>query len=123
MADSDCVSTRVIEDVTVVTFTSSSIVDAAEAERVGQQLYTLLDDPGCRKIVLSLANVRAMSSLALGVLVSFRQKVADCEGRVLVCDVGDQFNAVLRACRLDTLFAFCTDEREALARFGVAGTD
>ncbi len=123
MADSGCILTRAIEDVTVVTFNRSSVVDAAEAERMGQQLYPLVDDQGCRKIVLSLANIRAMSSSALGVLVTFRQKVADCEGKILVCDVGDQFNAVIQACRLDTLFSFCTDEREALAQFGVAATD
>ena len=123
MAGSDCILTRVIEDVTVVTFSSSSVVDSAEAERMGQQLYPLVDDQGCRKIVICLANVKAMSSSALGVLVTFRQKVADCEGKILVCEVEDQLNAVLQACKLDTLFSFCNDQREALAVFGVTATD
>src|ERR1700743_1630730 len=57
--------------VTVVTFNDSKIIDEAEIQEFGQELYDLVEREGGKKIVLNFGNVEFLSSAAVGRLIGF----------------------------------------------------
>ena len=115
MSGSAGVLIDLVKDVTVVKFNQASIVDAAEATRIGKQLDVLVDDQAPKKIVLDFSQVRALSSSALGVLIRLRQRIAEIEGHVLVCGLGRELKTTFQIAKLDKLFACCEDRHKALA--------
>ena len=63
------------DKVTVVTFNDSKIIDEAEIQEFGQELYDLVEREGRKKIVLNFGNVEFLSSAALGKLIGFDKRV------------------------------------------------
>ena len=108
-----------IRDVTVVTFQDSSILDTLQVEAIGQELFALVDDKACRKLVLDFANVKFLSSSALGVLINLRKKADAIKGQIILCGLRADLKKVFEITRLDKLFKFREDENKALADFGI----
>ena len=50
--------------VTIVTFNDSKIIDEAEIQEFGQELYDLVEREGRKKIILNFGNVEFLSSAA-----------------------------------------------------------
>ena len=46
-----------IQDVTVVTFRNSTLLDSAVIDAIGRELYALVDEKAIRKIVLDFSGV------------------------------------------------------------------
>ena len=67
--------------VSVVTFADSKIIDEAEIQELGQELYDLVERDDRKKIVLNFANVEFLSSAALGKLIGFDKRVEAALGR------------------------------------------
>ena len=63
-----------IGDVTVATFIDKKILDEANINEVGKQLFALIDEDGRRKIVLDFSVVEYLSSAALGKLITMDKK-------------------------------------------------
>ena len=61
--------------VTIVTFNDSKIIDEAEIQEFGQELYDLVEREGRKKIILNFGNVEFLSSAALGKLIGFDKRV------------------------------------------------
>ena len=108
-----------IRDVTIVNFNDASILDTAQVEQIGEELYDLVDQRDRRKIVLDFSNVRLLSSSALGVLVTLRKKADQIKGQIVLCGMREEIRKVFKITRLDRMFTFCDGEGEALATFGV----
>ena len=108
-----------IRDVTVVNFNDSSILDGAQVEQIGEQLYELVDHKDRKKLILDFSNVQLLSSSALGVLITLRTKAEQIKGRVVLCGLRKDLRKVFKITRLDKLFTFCDDEEKALATFGI----
>ena len=63
-----------IGDVTVVNFVDRRILDEQNIQVIGEQLFSLVDELGRRKVLLNFKNVEFLSSAALGKRV-FEMKV------------------------------------------------
>ncbi len=109
-----------VRDVTVVTINESSILDTLQVQQIGEELYHLVDAKALRKIVLDFANVKFLSSSALGVLLTLRKKSAAIKGQIVLCGLRPDLRKVFKITNLDKLFEFHETEEQALGTFGVS---
>jgi len=105
-------------DVTVVNFQDGSILDTAQVEAIGEELYDLVNK-GRKKIVLDFTKVQFLSSSALGVLIMLRKKAAAIKGEVAICGLRKELMKVFEITNLTKMFAFAANEETALAHFGM----
>src|SRR5215472_11443934 len=104
-------------DVTVVSFTDRKILDEQNIQIIGDQLFSLVDESGRKKLLLNFGNVEYMSSAALGKLITLNKKVQSSGGRLVLCNIDPQIREVFEITKLDKLFVIRGDEQEALQMF------
>src|SRR5437660_9732934 len=80
-----------IGDVTVVNFTDKKILDEQNIQIIGEQLFSLVDELGRRKILLNFGNVEYLSSAALGKFITLNKKVNAAGGRLILCNIDQRF--------------------------------
>ena len=101
--------------VTVVTFNDSKIIDEAEIQEFGQELYDLVERDGKKKIVLNFANVEFLSSAALGKLIGFDKRVKQHGAELILSNIRPEIYEVFAITKLTKLFVIRDDEADALA--------
>jgi anti-sigma B factor antagonist len=104
-------------DVTVVKFTDKKILDEQNIQIIGEQLFSLVDELGRRRLVLNFGNVEYLSSAALGKLITMNKKVQTAGGRLALCSIAPQIYEVFEITGLKKLFNIYEDEQEALQSF------
>jgi stage II sporulation protein AA (anti-sigma F factor antagonist) len=102
-------------DVTVVTFVDSKIIDEAEIQELGQELYDLVERDGRKKIVLNFSNVEFLSSAALGKLIGFDKRVKQNSAELVLSNIRPEIYEVFAITKLTKLFEIKDDEADALA--------
>ncbi len=104
-----------IGGVTVVEFTTASLMDRIDLEKLGQDLYKLVDEQDLRNIIIDFHVVQYLSSQAIGILLSLRKKMVALKGSHLVmCGVGPRLMELLKITRLDVVFTVKADQKDAL---------
>jgi anti-sigma B factor antagonist len=103
-----------IGDVTVVNFTDRKILDEQHIQTIGEQLFSLVDEAGRRKLLLNFRNVEYMSSAALAKLITLNKKIKEVGGRLVLCDIEPQIMEVFEITKLDRIFSIYPGEQEAL---------
>ena len=106
-------------DVTVVTFSDSSILDAATIDQIGKELYYLVDVQNKQKLILDFFNVQFLASLTLGVLLTLHKKIQSIKGTMVFCGLKKDLMKVFTITNLDKMFKFFPDDAAALKSFGV----
>src|ERR1700674_2321640 len=106
-----------IGDVTVVSFTDKKILDEQNIQIIGEQLFSLVDELGRRKILLNFGNVEFLSSAALGKLITLNRKVQAVRGKLILCSISKEIMQVFEITKLDKLFTIVQDEQAALQSF------
>lgn len=106
-----------IGDVTVVNFTDKKILDEQNIQVIGEQLFSLVDDLGRRKILLNFSNVEYLSSAALGKFITLNKKVNASGGRLILCNIDPQIYEVFEITKLNKLFNIQKEEQTALQAF------
>jgi anti-sigma B factor antagonist len=104
-------------DVTVVSFTEKKILDEPNIQAIGEQLYSLVDDQGKKKLVLNFSRVEYLSSAALGKLITLNKKVQTAGGRLALCAIAPQIYEVFEITGLKRVFNMYGEEQEALQSF------
>lgn len=104
-----------INDYTVVEFRNASLMDPAELERIGQELYRLVDAEDKRKIVLDMEKVQYLSSQAIGIVLTLYKKLGALKNSKLVlCGVGPRLAELLKITRLDRMLTIKPTQKEAV---------
>jgi len=106
-----------IGDVTVVNFVDRRILDEQNIQIIGEQLFSLVDEVGRRKILLNFGNVEFLSSAALGKLITMNRKVQAVRGKLVLCNISKEIREVFEITKLDKLFTILPDEQAALQAF------
>lgn len=106
-----------IGDVTVVHFLDKRILDEPTIQAIAEQLFSLVEAEGKRKLVLNFSNVEYMSSAALGKLINLHKKLHALSGRLAMCHVIPQIYEVFAITKLDKIFKIFPDEDAAVASF------
>ncbi|HEV3144488.1 MAG TPA: STAS domain-containing protein [Gemmataceae bacterium] len=97
-------------DVTIVRFIGPNIVGERNVQVIGDQLFDLVDNQGKKKILLSFRNVKALSSAALGKLITLNKKTQQSGGKLVMCGISKEISEVFAITKLDQLFNISKDE-------------
>jgi len=106
-----------IGDVTVVNFVDRKILDEQNIQVIGEQLFSLVDEQGLKKILLNFSNVEYLSSAALGKLITLNKKLQQAGGKLILCNIDAQIFEVFEITKLDRFFKIIKDEQAALQAF------
>jgi anti-sigma B factor antagonist len=106
-----------IGDVTVVNFVDRKILDEQNIQVIGDQLFSLVDQEGLRKLLLNFGNVEYLSSAALGKLITLNKKLQAAGGRLILCNIDPQIYEVFEITKLDKFFNIQKEEQSALQAF------
>jgi anti-sigma B factor antagonist len=106
-----------IGDVTVVNFVDRKILDEQNIQIIGEQLFSLVEDSGRRKVLLNFSNVEYLSSAALAKLITLNKKLQQVNGRLVLCNIDPQIYEVFEITKLNKLFDIQAEEQTALQTF------
>ena len=106
-----------VGDVTIVRFRDARLTETRGIEETAQELFGLIENEDCRKIIVNLASTDCMSSSALGKLIVLAKKVKARGGMLKLSNMNRDLAMVFSVTRLDSLFEIEKDERNALAAF------
>lgn len=106
-----------IGDVTVVNFTDRKILDEQNIQVIGEQLFSLVDEAGRKKVLLNFGNVEYLSSAALGKLITLNKKLQAAGGKLILCNIDPQIYEVFEITKLNKLFNIKAEEQAALQEF------
>ena len=106
-----------IGDVTVVNFVDRKILDEQNIQVIGEQLFSLVDELGRRKVLLNFKNVEFLSSAALGKLITMNRKVQAVRGKLVLCNISKEIREVFEITKLDKFFKIMKEEQQALQAF------
>ena len=106
-----------IGEITVVNFIDRKILDEQNIQKIGEDLFSLVDDSGHGKILLNFGNVEYLSSAALGKLIALNKKIKGIGGKLVLCNINDGIREVFEITRLDKFIPIQADEQAALQAF------
>ena len=106
-----------VGDVAVVRFVDFKILDEANIQEMGQELFHLVEEDGYKKVLLNFSNVQFLSSAALGKLITLDKKVKKTEGSLKFSNILPDIYEVFAITKLNRLFSIYDDEADALAVF------
>ena len=88
----------------IVEFSDRKILDELCIHEIQEELSRVVDDSPGVKLVLSFKNVEHLSSAALGMLITLRNKVDEGGGRLRLSDINPQIFEVFKITRLNKVF-------------------
>jgi anti-sigma B factor antagonist len=103
--------------VTVVRFADRRILDDANIQEIGQELYQLVEEEHRDRLLLNLCDVDFLASSALGKLITLQRKLKARGGALKLSNVRPEIYEVFAITRLNAKFEIHDEEREALASF------
>ena len=106
-----------IGDVTVVKFLDKKILDEANIQVLGLELFSLIEHDNRKSILLNFSDVEFLSSAALGKLITLDRKVKASKGRLKMSNIRPEIFEVFQITKLNKVFDIRNDESEAVAAF------
>lgn len=106
-----------VGDVSVVRFVDRKILDEANIQELGQELFQLIEDEKRKNLLLNFSSVEFLSSAALGKLITLDKKVKAHGGKLKLSNIRPEIYEVFAITKLNKLFDIKDDEADALASF------
>lgn len=106
-----------VADVSIVNFVDRKILDEANIQELGRELFHLVEEEQRKKLLLNFSNVEFLSSAALGKLITLDKKVKKVGGQLKLSNIRPEIYEVFAITRLNRLFDIKDDESDALAAF------
>lgn len=110
-------SVQMVADVSIVNFVDRKILDEANIQELGRELFHLVEEEQRKKLLLNFSNVEFLSSAALGKLITLDKKVKKVGGQLKLSNIRPEIYEVFAITRLNRLFDIKDDESDALAAF------
>lgn len=107
-----------MEDVRIIEFTDTAILDQMRIERIQQELEQIVDAAGLPKIILSFENVQHISSAMLGTLMSLHRKIHAAGGELRLAAINKNIYEVFKLTRLDKMLKIYKSTDQAMVKFG-----
>ena len=104
-------------EVTVVRFVDRKILDEANIQELGVEMFKLVEQEHRKNLLLNFFNVEFLSSAALGKLITLDKKVKANGGRLKLSNIRPEIYEVFAITKLNKLFDIKDDETDALAAF------
>ncbi len=106
-----------VGDVSVVRFVDRKILDEANIQELGQELFQLIEEDDRKNLLLNFSSVEFLSSAALGKLITLDKKVKAHNGKLKLSNIRPEIYEVFAITKLNKLFDIKDDEADALASF------
>ena len=106
-----------IGEVTVIKFTPRKILEEDTTEVIGEQLFSLVKNAGCRKLVLDFSRVERLTSVMLGKVVALHQKAEAAGGRLNLCKIQPRVYEIFELLKLPRVLNIYHEEHQALETF------
>ena len=111
------IQTSSVNGITVVTFVDRKILDAANIQELGDELFALVEQDGHTSLVLDFRTVEFLSSAALNKLIILDKKIKAKRGKLRLCTLKPEIQEVFVITRLNQLFDIKDTVDDALAAF------
>ena len=115
MADQSMLQIFEQEGISNVEFAESNILDEIAIRKIGDELQSVIDRKGLPKIILNFNNVSALSSSALGMLITVKTKVNEKNGKLAMACIKGPIREVFRITKLDKAFSIHDTVAEAIS--------
>jgi anti-sigma B factor antagonist len=89
-----------IGDVTVVKFRGPRIIDEPNIQKIGEELFRLVDVLDRRNILIDFSNINYLSSAAIGKLLTLNKKLQAVGGKLVLCNLDPNVREVLVIARV-----------------------
>jgi len=106
-----------IGDVTVVRFVDRKILDTANIQELGDELFGLVEADNRKSLLLNFSRVEFLSSAALNKLILLDRSVKKHGGRLKLCSLRPEIREVFVITRLNQMFDIYDEEPDALEAF------
>ena len=106
-----------VGDTTVVRFVDRKILDEANIQALGQEVFDLVEKDNRSKVLLNFSSVEFLSSAALGKLITLDRKMKAHGGTLKLSNIRPEIYEVFAITKLNKLFDIRDDESSALASF------
>jgi anti-sigma B factor antagonist len=103
--------------VTVVHFADRKILEELSISEIGEELNQIVEDNPELRLLLCFENVEHLSSAALGMLITLKQRVDKKNGKLRLSDIRPQIYEVFKITRLNKLFDIHDTTPKALESF------
>lgn len=117
MAQESSLLIQGIGDVTIINFTTPSMLDSAEITRMADEMYALVEKQAKRKIILDFSTIKFLASQSIGVMLSLQKKLKAIKGKVVFCGLKPEVKKLFVLTGLEKVFEFYPDEEHALTAF------
>jgi anti-sigma B factor antagonist len=104
-------------EVAMVRFLDRKIIDAANIQELGDELFALVEKEQRKNLLLNFASVEFLSSAALNKLIILDKKVKGAAGKMRLCNLRPEIYEVFAITRLNQLFDIKNTEADALNGF------
>ena len=119
MSDRKRMAVTKVGDLAIVRFSDRKIVDSANIEEMGEEMFSIVDKDKCKDVLLNFDGVEFMSSAALNKLILMDKRVKGAQGKLRLCNLRAEILEVFTITRLNRVFDIKKTEAEALKAFGV----
>ena len=102
-----------IGDVTVVRFVDRKIIDTANIQELGDELFSLVENDNRKSLLLNFSHVEFLSSAALNKLILLDRAVEMHGGRLKLCSLRPEIQEVFVITRLNRMFGIHEEEADA----------
>ena len=91
------------------------LTEDVNLEQFGHELFALVEQFGCRRLIVDLHEVRVVTSAGLGKMITLHRKMHRHGGTVVFCQLQEAVEEVLHTSRLITYLHVAPDVAAALA--------
>lgn len=117
MAELKRINIKEVGQVTVIRFADKKILDEANIQELGQELFSLAESENHQNLLLNFSDVEFLSSAALGKLITLDKKVKTHGGSLKLSDIRPEIYEVFAITKLNRVFDIKDDEADALEAF------
>jgi anti-sigma B factor antagonist len=117
MAENGRLEVSEVGGVTVVRFVDRKILDEANIQELGKEMFALVEEDNRKSLLLNFQNVEFLSSAALGKLITLDKKVKSHGGKLKLCNIRPEIYEVFAITKLNKLFDIREDEAAGLDSF------
>lgn len=104
-------------DVTVVQFKDEKILDEANIQQIGEELYQLVETNGHAKLLVNFEKVAFLSSATLGKLISLNKRAGKVGTTLKFCSIRPDLLQVFEMTGLTKVFDIHDDQDSAMGAF------
>lgn len=96
----------------------ATLTEDMNLEQFGHELFALVEQLGCRKLVVNMRDVQMVTSAGLGKMIALHRKMHRVQGIVVFCHVQPAVEEILRNSRLITYLNVKSDLDSATGMVG-----